>query len=102
MTEHDHSVSGYSISVNNLHIYRSYRYKASQMQSFLEMVHINYPHSNVWIRDYRSLKAEWMVHNALYRLHILRSRTADVDLNYPNHFEWAYIMLAPLARLIIK
>lgn len=102
MTKHDLSVSGYSISVNNLHIYRSYRYKASQMHAFLEMVQMNYAHSNVWIRSYRSLKAEWMVHNALYRLHILRSRTADADLNYPNRFERVYLMLAPLARLIIK
>lgn len=102
MTEHDFSVSGYSISVSNLHIYRSYRYRTSQMRAFLENAQINYPHSNVWIRDYRSLKAEWMVHNALYRLHILRNHTADVDLNYPNRLEWAYIMLAPLARLIIK
>lgn len=68
----------------------------------LKIIHRENPESDVWRRSMRSLKAEWMVHNACYRLHILRSHTADVDLNYPNHAAWIYSLLAPIARLIIK
>ena len=91
----------YIISENCLQICDSYSYSKHDMISSLNLIKARYPHSDIWKRSMNSLRAEWIVHNACYRLHILRSHTADVDLNYPNRFTWAYALLAPLARLII-
>ena len=91
----------YTISDNCLQISDSYRYSKHDMISSLNLIKARYPHSDIWKRSMNSLRAEWIVHNACYRLHILRSHTADVDLNYPNRFTWSYALLAPLARLII-
>ena len=92
----------YIISDNCLHISDSYLYSKDDMIPSLNLIKSRYPHSDIWQRSMRSLRAEWIVHNACYRLHILRSHTADVDLNYPNRVEWLYRLLAPLASLIIK
>ena len=92
----------YIISDNSLQICDSYSYSKDDMISFLNLIKERYPHSGIWQRSMRSLRAEWIVHNACYRLHILRSHTAGVDLNYPNRVEWLYRLLAPLASLIIK
>ena len=92
----------YIISDNCLQISDSYRYGKHDMIPSLNLIKSRYPHSDIWKRSMGSLSAEWIVHNACYRLHILRSHTADVDLNYPNRVEWLYRLLAPLASLIIK
>lgn len=92
----------YIITDKSLQIRESYRYGKKDMIPSLRLIHANYPHSDIWRRNMRSLRAEWMVHNACYRLHILRSHTADVDLNYPNRAAWLYRLLTPLASLIIK
>ena len=92
----------YIISDNCLQIRDSYLYSKDDMISSLNLIKERYPNSGIWQRSMRSLRAEWIVHNAYYRLHILRSHTADVDLNYPNRVEWLYRLLAPLASLIIK
>ena len=92
----------YIISDNSLQISDSCRYSKHDMISSLSLIKERYPHSDIWQRSMSSLRAEWIVHNACYRLHILRSHTADVDLNYPNRVEWLYRLLAPLASLIIK
>lgn len=92
----------YSITSNNLHIINSYDYRKDEMLSSLFKIYCRHTDSQVWQRSMTSLENEWCVHNALYRLHLLRSHTADVDLNYPCRIEWLYDLLAPLARLIIK
>ena len=92
----------YIISDNCLQIIDSYLYSKHDMIPSLNLVKERYPNYNIWQRSMRSLRAEWIVHNACYRLHILRSHTADVDLNYPNRIEWLYRLLAPLASVIIK
>lgn len=92
----------YSITSNNLHIINSYDYRKGEMLCVLFKICGRHADSKVWMRSFCSLKNEWCVHNALYRLHLLRSRTADVDLNYPCRAEWLYNLLAPIARLIIK
>ena len=46
-------------------------------------------------RSIFSLIIEWRAHNLLYDLHILRSRTKDVDLNYPKwYFMICYFLLS--------
>ena len=92
----------YIISDNSLQICDSYGYSKDDMISSLNLIKDRYPRSDIWQRSMSSLRAEWIVHNACYRLHILRSHTADVDFNYPNRIEWIYRLLAPLASLIIK
>lgn len=92
----------YSITSNNLHIINSFDYRKDEMLSTLFKICFLHANSQVWKRSFDSLENEWCVHNALYRLHILRSRTVDVNLNFPNRIEWLYTLLAPLARLIIK
>lgn len=92
----------YSISSDNLHIIDSYIYTLREMPLHLLALKARHPKSHVWNRSFRSLTAEWAVHNALYRLGFMRSRTRDVDLNVPNYFEWVYILLAPMARMVIR
>ena len=92
----------YIISDNCLQISDSYLYSKHDMIPSLNRIKSRYPHSDSGQRSMNALRAEWIVHNACYRLHILRSHTADVDLNYPNRVEWLYRLLAPLASLIIK
>ena len=92
----------YIISDNCLQISDSYLYSKHDTIPSLNLIKERYPLYAIWQRSMRSLRAEWMVHNACYRLHILRSHTADVDLNYPNRVEWLYRLLAPIASLIIK
>ena len=92
----------YIISDNCLKISDSYLYSKHDMISSLNLIKARYPNSGIWQRSMSSLRAEWIVHNACYRLHILRSHTAVVDLNYPNRVEWLYRLLAPLASIIIK
>ena len=91
----------YIISDNSLQICDSYSYSKDDMIPSLNLIKERYPNSGIWQRSMSSLRAEWIVHNACYRLHIMRSHTRDVDLNYPNRFTWAYALLAPLARIII-
>ena len=92
----------YIISDNSLQICDSYSYSKDDMISSLSLIKDRYPNSGIWQRSMSSLRAEWIVHNACYCLHILRSHTADVDLNYPNRVAWLYRLLAPLASIIIK
>ena len=92
----------YIISDNCLQIRDSYLYSKHDMIPSLNLIKERYPLYDIWQRSMSSLRAEWIVPNACYRLHILRSHTADVDLNYPNRVEWLYRLLAPLASLIIK
>lgn len=91
----------YDITDNNLHIYNSYRVVSSNMYKILLKIRRYNPESDVWLRSLYSLKNEWIVHNTLYKMNICRDRTKDVDLNYPNRYEWLYNMLAPVCRFIL-
>ena len=90
------------ITGDSLQICDSYLYSKHDMLTSLNLIKDRYPHSDIWQRSMGSLSAEWIIHNACYRMHILRSHTTDVDLNYPNRIEWIYRLLAPLASIIIK
>lgn len=54
-------------------------------------------------RSSKSIVREWVVHNAMYRLGLFRSRTESVDLNWP--LPWwesiIYWIAYPIARLIV-
>lgn len=54
-------------------------------------------------RTPESIIREWVVHNAMYRVGLFRSRTESVDLNWP--LPWwesiIYWIAYPIARLIV-
>lgn len=92
----------YTISDNCLCIIDSYRVTKHDMIPELQKIHEETANSHVWNRKYKSLKNEWIVHNFLYNIHLFRSHTKDIDLNYPNKFEWIYNMLGTLVSIFIK
>ena len=73
----------YTISKNNLHIPDSYKIGKRKFYSTLAQIKGIHQESEVWKRSLKSLSREWACHNALYALHLFRSHTKDVDLNYP-------------------
>ena len=53
-------------------------------------------------RSNYSLSCEWAVHNALYKLGLFRSRTKDVDMEYPCRLEWLYIILGSIIYPFVR
>ena len=76
----------YTMTLENLHIYSSYKVSKTQMEGELNYIKYLYPSCHVWQRSMRSLVLEWVAHNALYALGIKRSRTRDTDLEYPQQW----------------
>lgn len=95
----------YNLTKNNLHVEDSYCYSKHRvrvMLSALRRVYIG--DSYVWQRSGFSLRTEWYCHNFLYRIGICRSRTKDVDLNYPQKW-WekvVYPVFGCIAYIFIK
>ena len=92
----------YTVSDNNIHIVDSYMISKREFEPRLLVIKSLYPSCNVWQRKMSSLKREWATHNLLYALHIYRSRTKDVDLNYPCKYEWLYNIVGAIAWIFIK
>lgn len=93
----------YTITKDNLHIEDSYKVRKKEMGVILEHIKMTATTpSLVWNRTMFSLRMEWAVHNALYALGLFRSRTKDVDLNFPNKWEWLYKIVGCLVWLFIK
>lgn len=65
-----------------------YKYTSfEKMNHILDFARTFYPENKVLAtRSNKSLIAEWRVHNMLYDMHVLRSRTKDVDLNLNSKF----------------
>lgn len=93
----------YTLTENNLHIEDSYRVRKKSMDAaFCHIKNDCETPSNVWKRSMFSLKCEWIVHNFLYSLGLWQSHTKDVDLNYPNKWEWLYKIIGVLVWLFVK
>lgn len=75
----------YNVSNNNIHIDNSYKIKSKEsMLNVLNDIYNNNNYcSNVFNRSMDSLLNEWGAHNLFYNLHLFRSHTRDVDLDYP-------------------
>ena len=74
------------VSKNNIHIENSCEVNTREdMQMVLNDIRANHSleESDVLKRTDSSLIKEWRVHNVLYNLHLFRTHTKDVDLNYP-------------------
>lgn len=80
----------YTITQNNLKIIRSCDVPKARFETVLKQIRGLHPESLVWTRELRSLCREWAVHNFFFSLGIAKSHTEDVDLNYPNRWEWLY------------
>ena len=73
-------------SKNNIHIEDSYKVNTREdMQMILNDIRAKHSleESDVLKRTDKSLIKEWRAHNLFYNLHLFRSHTKDVDLNYP-------------------
>ena len=87
------------MSKDNTKIYNSHKITCHlDMIKFLKILRIKYPQHELAIRK-RSLYGmlvEWKAHNLLYYLGILRSQTADVDLNIKQkwYIKIAYFILS--------
>ncbi|MBQ3722547.1 MAG: hypothetical protein II851_02445 [Bacteroidales bacterium] len=93
-----------TITQNNLHVSGSHLLYKVSFRDVFDAAREQAPGSEVWKRSYRSLGLEWATHNALYALGIARSRTADVDLNYPQkwYVRVAYAVVGTIVWPFIK
>jgi len=73
----------YSISTDNIQLKSSFKVKKDDFERELLAMREEHPECLVWNRSIKSLKREWATHNAFHALGILRRRTADTDLNWP-------------------
>ena len=93
----------YTITKSNLHLVDSYKVSKTKFEGELAKIKGLHSNSNVWLRSTRSLCNEWGCHNLCYALHIFRSHTKDVDLNYPQKWyeKLGYGILGPIAKIFI-
>jgi hypothetical protein len=93
------------ISSNNIQIKDSYTLSKKEFEDTINNVKQLYPNNLVCInRSNFSIKMEIATHNLCYNLGIARSRTKDVDINYPlsKLEKITYTVVGPLAWLFIK
>lgn len=94
-----------SVSLFNLHIQDSFRVSKWQFAGILNGCKLSYPNCEPCVhRSTFNMMLEWATHNLLYFLHIKRSSTKHVDLNYPQ--KWyeriGYAVFGVLALVLIK
>lgn len=73
----------YTFSSNNIQLKSSFKVKKDDFERELLAMREEHPECLVWNRSIKSLKREWAAHNAFHALGILRRKTADTDLNWP-------------------
>ena len=73
----------YDVTSNNIRLKSSFEVSKDDFERELAAIREQHPDSLVWNRSIDSLKREWAVHNAFHALGVFRSRTAHMDLNWP-------------------
>lgn len=94
----------YFVSTTNVHIEDSYKIGGFSFCKCLKEIRDNSIGETIVFerRSLFSLAMEWTVHNVLYKFHIKRAQTKDVDLNVPcDHPEWMYITLGLLSWIFL-
>ena len=76
-------IMDYTFSSNNIQLKSSFKVKKDDFERELLAMREEHPECLVWNRSIKSLKREWAAHNAFHALGILRRKTADTDLNWP-------------------
>lgn len=89
----------YTITKNNLHLVDSYKVSKQYFSREFARIKGIHPNSDVWLRSYRSMELEWATHNALYALHLFRSRTKDMDINCPQKW-YAKVAYAVVGTIV--
>ena len=95
---------GITVSSNNIHLNSSFKVPKEEFERELEALRERYPESEVWNRSMESLKREWAAHNAFHALGVFRSRTAHMDLNWPQPWfiRLGYAIIGRIAWPFIK
>ena len=94
----------YSVSENNIHVESSFRVRKDDFEGELKALREQHPESQVWNRSVESLKREWATHNAFHAMGIFRSRTAHMDLNWPQpwYIRLGYAVIGKVVWPFIK
>ena len=94
----------YYINDSNINIKNSCEISKKSFQNIINEIRSKFVNSVLQNRSDYSLKMEWAAHNFLYNLGIQKSRTKDVDLNYPQNWreKLLYNVLGPIAWLLIR
>ena len=94
----------YSVSPNNIQLKLSHEVKKRDFERELIAIRDRHPESLVWHRSIKSLKKEWAAHNAFHALGLLRKRTDNTDLNWPQkwYFRLGYSIIGTLVWPFIK
>lgn len=96
---------GVVVTENNIHITDSSFLSEREADDLLDCIAAEYPTCSVVVnRSHGSMIREWAAHTLLYKLHILRSHTKDVDLNYPQRW-WvslAYNVFGAIALIFLN
>lgn len=85
-----------TMSIDNIHIRNSYLIQDREVMLYQIGYFRKVGGSKALLRSDKSLVNEWRAHNLLYDLHLFRSHTRDVDLDWPARWytEAAYAILS--------
>ena len=78
----------YKVTPTNIQLKSSFEVRKDDFERELLAMREAHPESLVWNRSIKSLKREWAAHNAFHALGGGRTKTADVDLDWPQG--WMY------------
>ena len=87
---------------NSIRIENGYLVKGRAFGFVLNRIRAEEPNEVTANRSNYSLSCEWAVHNALYKLGLFRSRTKDVDMEYPCRRAWLYIILGSIIYPFVR
>ena len=89
----------YTFSSNNIQLKSSFKVKKDDFERELLAMREEHPECLVWNRSIKSLKREWAAHNAFHALGVFRTKTADVDLDWPQ--KWFFRIGYAVAGAIV-
>jgi hypothetical protein len=95
----------YTVNDHNIHIENSYTISKYEFNTILNEIKSTSPNNSVIKnRCIISLINEWAVHNLLYHFNIYKTRSASVDLDYPQkwYYTLMYNLIGPIALLLIS
>ena len=83
----------------DLRLLDSYTVSKKDFKKELTQIRNFHPGSEIWNRGFNQMCLEWASHNACYGLGIMRDRTKDCDLEYPQPF-WLRAIYAVIGCLV--
>ena len=94
----------YYINDSNINIKNSCEISKKDFDNIINEIRSKFTNSVLTNRSNYSLKMEWAVHNMMYNFGIYKSRTKDVDLNYPQKWyeKLLYNVFGPISWLLIR